>query len=182
MDIGARAYEQFLAGDEEQMTIIVEHYGNPLLLFINSYVHNYHTAEDLMEDCFVELLLKKPNFRGESQFKTYLFQIGRNKALNFLKRSKHFTWVNADDVAHELWEEDTVFKRIEADETKRQLHDALKTLPDHYRQAVMLIYFEEFNYEEAAEVMDVSVKQIDNYIYRAKKKLAQELDRGEVLE
>lgn len=181
MDVGARAYELFLAGDKEQMAIIVEHYGNPLLMFINSYVHNYHTAEDLMEDCFVDLLIKRPDFRGESQFKTYLFQMGRNKALNFIQRSKHFTWVNSDDVEHELREEDDVFERIEADERKKELFQALKQLPDHYRQAVHLIYFEEFNYEEAAQIMDVTSKQVDNYVYRAKKKLAELLDRGEAM-
>lgn len=180
MDIGAQAYEKFLAGDQEQMAIIVEHYGNPLLMFINSYVHNYHTAEDLMEDCFVDLLVKKPHFRGESQFKTYLFQIGKNKALNHIKRSKHFNWVNADDVEHELKEEEDILGRMEADETKRTIHAALKDLPDHYRQALHLIYFDEFSYDEAASIMEVSKKQIDNYVYRGKKKLEKILE-GEVL-
>ena len=60
--------------------------------------------------------------------------------------------------------EDKVLK----DEQARQLHNALPKLKSEYRTALMLIYFEDMSYKEAAAVMHKTVKQIDNYLSRGK--------------
>lgn len=171
MEDSSILYQRFLNGDQEALTILVERYANPLILFINTYTKDYHTAEDLMEDCFVELLVKKPAFRGESKFKTFLFQIAKNKALNTINRKKRFIWMSEEDAQHELREEATVLDDLQASEEKRKLYAAIKQIPENYAQAIQLIYFEELTYEEAAEIMGKTKKQIDNYIFRGKKAL-----------
>ncbi|NLF20011.1 MAG: RNA polymerase sigma factor [Clostridiaceae bacterium] len=172
MDDARQLYEKFLAGDPAQLALLVERLGNPLLLFINSYVHDLATAEDLMEDCFVQLLVSRPQFHGQSQFKTFLFQIGKNKALNYLRRKQHFIWVNTDTAEAELGEDAGILQELELNERNQALYRAMRVLPADYRRAVLLIYFEELSYEECAKVMGKTRKQIDNYLYRAKKQLA----------
>lgn len=179
MDEASLLYKRFLSGDREALAKLVEEFGDPLLHFINSYVRDFHLAEDLMEDCFVELLVKKPNFRGESQFKTYLFRIGKNKALNQLKHSRLLTWVSDDDAVNELRQDPIGADTLIQDEKEQQIRDAIAGLPPDYARAVYLIYFEELSYEEAAKVMGKTKKQIDNYIYRAKKQLGTVLGKEE---
>lgn len=179
MDEGKRLYEAFLRGDKEAFAELVETLAEPLLLFINSYVHDYHLAEDLMEDCFADLLVKRPAFNGKARFKSFLFQIGKFKALNHLRRSRHFLWLSTDDEEKPLVlkEEAAVLPELIADESRRELYRAVNRLPENYRQAIYLVYFEDLSYEEAAAVMGKSKKQIDNYLYRAKDKLAEALGK-----
>ena len=75
MDNGASSYRRFRDGDESGLENIVNMYGDSLMLFINSFVNNLSLAEELMEDVFMELVVKKHKFKEESSFKTYLFKI-----------------------------------------------------------------------------------------------------------
>ena len=58
MDNGASSYRRFLDGDESGLTDIVNMYGDKLMLFINSFVNNLSLAEEIMEDVFMELVVK----------------------------------------------------------------------------------------------------------------------------
>ena len=88
MDNGASSYHRFLEGDESGLEELVEAYSDNLIFFINSFMNNLTLSEDLMSDTFLELILKKPRFVGDSSFKTYLFKIGRNKAFDCLRKQK----------------------------------------------------------------------------------------------
>ena len=93
VDTGAKAYSDYLNGDNEGLVIIVKTYSDSLVNFICKFVRDRQTAEDLMQDTFVELISKKNKFRNESQFKTYLFRIARNKAVDFIRKSSKTTFI-----------------------------------------------------------------------------------------
>ena len=101
MDNGTRCYHRFLEGDERALEEIVDLYNRKLILFINQLVNNLSDAEDLAAEAFLDLILKKPRFREESSFKTYLFSIGRNKALDLLKKQSRHASVPLDHRSEE---------------------------------------------------------------------------------
>ena len=84
-DIGESSYRQYLDGDKDKFKVLVEYYGANLIYFINGYVKNIFVAEDLMEETFCDLVYYKHRYKGKSSFKTYLFSIARNKAVDYLK-------------------------------------------------------------------------------------------------
>jgi RNA polymerase sigma-70 factor (ECF subfamily) len=98
MDNGTRCYHRFLEGDEGALEEIVDLYNRKLILFINQLVNNLSDAEDLAAEAFLDLILKKPRFREESSFKMYLFAIGRNKSLDFLRKQSRHASVPLDHV------------------------------------------------------------------------------------
>ena len=55
-------------------------------LYLNSIVNNMCLADDIVQETFVKLAIKKPKFNGKSSFKTWLYAIGRNTAINYLKK------------------------------------------------------------------------------------------------
>ncbi len=172
MDNGASSYRRFLDGDEAGLNEIVEMYGDNLMYFINGIVKNIEMAEDLMEDTFMELLIHKHNFRGESSFKTYLFKIGRNKALNALKRNR--IYVEFDDDLEDLQKlEDTII----TNEKNRHVKSAMSKLKDDYATVIHLLYFEDMSYDEIGKVMKKTNKQIKNLAYRARNSLKEILEK-----
>lgn len=168
VDRGMDAYRRFLDGDEGGLTEIIEVYGDGLLRYINSYVKDEMTAEDLLSETFLKLIVHRPRLRGESLFKTYLYAVGRNEALRFLRRRKREAvlgdWipdVHADDAYH------TVLRR----EQQRTLLEALGTISPQYREVLYLVYGEDLSCREAAAVLHKSSKQVTNLLYRGKQAL-----------
>ncbi len=164
MDEGAILYSKFLNGEETALAKLVEMYGDKLMLFINSIVGNLSISEELMEDVFMELIVKKHHFKGNSSFKTYLFQIGRNKALNEIKRNKKIAYL----VDTELEDTKRVEEEIIKTEEQKHLHEALAKLSKDYKTVLYLIYFEDMSYEEIEKVMKKNNKQVKNLAYRAR--------------
>ena len=82
MDNGASSYRRFLDGDDNGITEIVENYKDGLILYLNGYVNNIFIAEELTEDTFFRLVIKKPKYSGKSTFKSWLYAIGRNVAVD----------------------------------------------------------------------------------------------------
>ena len=91
MDNGASSYRRFRDnGDESGLVEIIRDYKDGLILYLTSIVGNVQTAEELAEDTFVLLGTKKPRDKGKGSFKTWLYTIGRNVAIDHLrKHSKH---------------------------------------------------------------------------------------------
>ena len=169
MDNGACSYRRYLDGDEAAFDEIMNLLFDNLVFFINRYVHDLYAAEDIAMDTFADLIVHKSRYDFRVSLKTYVFMVGRSRALNYLKRRKNRAVTSLEEMAQvEDVHADAAFLRAEDQEA---LSAALETLSDDMRAAVHLVYFEDLSYEEAACVMKKTAKQIDNLLYRAKKEL-----------
>ncbi len=176
MDNGESSYRRFLDGDESAFGEILDMYSENLIFFINRYVRNVSIAQELSEDVFVELLIHKRRYNFKTSLKTYLFTIGRNKAVSYLRkcqRHPEFAYEYIETESDRISLEDEFIKK----EQERLLHNALNRLNDDYRTALHLIYFEDMSYDQAGKVMKKSRKQIENLVYRAKQTLKKELEK-----
>ena len=180
----------------EKIEELVTLYREKLIYFIYRYVKDIDTAEDLAEDVFVEILLHPDRFREQSSEKTYLFAIGRNKAIDFIRKSSKLTLLNgAGDFSSEEEMEFIMRKRrddevllgsVEGDpeaellkkENAQELLDALQNLRPEYGEALKLRYFEGLSYDEIGQIMDKDRKQVENLIYRGKNNLRVLLEAG----
>ena len=171
MDNGASSYRRFLDGDESAFDEIMKGLFDNLVFFIDRYVHDIHAAEDIAIDAFSDLVVNKHRYNFKVTLKTYLFMLGRSRALNYIKHRKVIDFVELSEADKATSEQDTLEEIVLADERKRVVNNALNSLPDDMRVVIHLIYFEDLSYDEAAKVMKKNRKQIDNLLYRAKKEL-----------
>ena len=171
MDNGASSYRRFLNGDENAFDEIMKELFDNLVFFIDRYVHDIHAAEDIAIDAFSDLVVNKHRYNFKVTLKTYLFMLGRSRALNYIKHRKVINFVELTEADNISAEQETLEEIILEDERKRIVNNALNSLPDDMRVVVHLIYFEDLSYDEAAKVMKKNRKQVDNLLYRAKKEL-----------
>lgn len=174
MDIGKASYDRYLTGDDLGIGEIISEYKDGLILFLNSYVHNIITAEELCEDTFVRLAVKKPRFRGGSSFKTFLYSIAKNIALDYLRKNSNS--VPMEELA-ELKGKSDLEREYLKEEQKLALHSAMKRLRPEYERVLWLTYFEELSNKEAAAVMGKSTHAIETLIYRARNALKTQLEK-----
>ena len=171
MDNGASSYRRFLDGDRSAFDEILIAYRDGLTLFIDGFVHDTMTAEDIAIDVFTYLLTDPEKYNFSVTLKTYLYMLGRSRALDHLKRKRKRIIVAPEDAEAELADHDSLERTVLADERSRIVNRAIAKLPEKMRTAVYLVFFEDLSYEEAAKVMKMNKKQVDNLLYRAKGQL-----------
>lgn len=171
MDNGASSYRRYLDGDEAAFDEIMKLYRDNLTFFINRFVHDLDAAEDLAIDTFMYLIVHRYRYNFRTPLKTYLFMIGRSRALDYLKHRNKLTMVELSEAEGEIPQNVSLEELILLDERKQRLNRALSQLPEDMQLAVHLVYFEALSYEDAAKVMKKNRKQVANLLYRAKDKL-----------
>ena len=177
MDNGASSYRRFRdQGDESGLVEIIRQYRDGLIYYIFSIVGDIHAAEELCEDVFVLLGTKKPKDKGIGSFKTWLYTIGRNRALNYLKKHKEHTDISLDDLSEFSDERYSPERTVLIEQQRISLHDAMNRLKPEYRQILWLYYFEGFSLKEAAAILNKSVHSTETLIYRARQSLKSQLE------
>ena len=165
---------------KENITKLVETYRFPLLYFITSIIGNLTDAEDVVEDTFARMLFKKPRLKNEAAVKTYLFTSAKNSAMDYLRKTRRKR-KQESELSH-FTEKEIGFieEKICQTETQRELTAALHTLSTETREILYLQYFESLTPREIAKVTGRSIKQIYNITARAKKILAEKLQKEDI--
>lgn len=178
MDNGAESYRCFLQGDDKAFVEIIRDYKDGLILYLNGFVNNILTAEELTEDVFFKLVTKKPRFNEKSSFKTWLYTIGRNTAVDYLRRNSKQKEVSAEEIREIEDERLSLEQSYIKQEKLLYIHRALEKLKPEYKQVLWLVYFEDFSQKETAKIMKKSVHSIETLVYRARLALKAELEKG----
>ncbi len=177
MTNGDKLYRQYLSGDDDGLVELIRAYKDPLTRFLCAYVRDEWIAEELTEEVFFRLAVKKPRYDGKAVFRTWLFAIGRNLAYDHLRRQKRQSPVPfADlDILPSL---NTPDRTLEQKDMREKLYEALARLPLIQREALHLSYFAGLSGDGVARVMGKTRRQVENLLYRARKRLKAELVKG----
>jgi RNA polymerase sigma-70 factor (family 1) len=145
---------------------------NPLLRFAITLVKSKEQAEEVVSDVFINIWEKRKRINSISSLKVYLFIAVKNTALNYLSRQNKNLTDSIDEAGIE-------FKSIYFDpeqlmvtaEMVARIKVAIEQLPPKCKLIFKLIKEEELKYREVAEIMDVSIKTVENQITIALKKI-----------
>lgn len=173
---GASIYRRYLSGDDSALTELIRAYADGLTDFLTGVSGSAALAEELTEEVFFRLVTRRPRFRGESGFRTWLYSIGRNLALDSLRRQKRLAPEPPEEHI-ELQSPESPEGDLLRRERALTVRRALATLNPDYRQALELIYFQGFTNDEAARIMRKTRRQTENLLYRAKRALAGRLEK-----
>ena len=169
MDKGAEIYRRYIDGDETAFDELMKEFFFPLVFFVAGIVGDRDAAEDIAMDAFTVLVVSKGRYNPRYSFKTYLYTIGKRKAIDYLRHRKTIEIAPMDADAADDGE--SVEEKVLSDERSRALYAALDRLDEDRREAIHLFFFENMPYSEIARVMKKSEKQVANLIYRGKEAL-----------
>ncbi|WP_026663500.1 RNA polymerase sigma factor [Butyrivibrio proteoclasticus] len=145
----------------ERAAVLMDKYGNIILRVAYSYLHNMEDAEDILQDTLIQFLRNNPTFANDSHEKAWLITVASNLSKNkilYLKRRQ------SDELSEELV----------ADKDKEDLSyvwEAVKALPDKYREVVHLFYQEGYSTKEIAEILSRNESTVRSDLKRGRDKL-----------
>ena len=168
MDNGASSYRRYLSGDEDAFGELVKEYFDNLVFFVNRFVQDYEAAEDIALDVFTRLVVDRHRYNFRVSFKTYLFMLGRSRALDYIRHRNRHRSAELSEAAQIPDAAPTPEEKLLTDEKHKALHRALEQLPEQMRLVVHLTYFEDMSADQVAKVLKKNRKQVYNLLFRAK--------------
>jgi RNA polymerase sigma-70 factor (ECF subfamily) len=186
-NLSEQFFIQRLRNKEEQAyRELVERYSDLVYSTAYAIVQNELDAEDLTQECFVEITNAIYRFKGESKLSTWMYRIVTNLALYHLrskKIKKRFGFLfsiddteNKSNPINNLKSADTPHQILEQKEKSKILFSALNQLPENQRIAFVLHNMEQQSYKEICEIMELSLSAVESLIFRAKQNLRQQLE------
>lgn len=176
MDNGAGSYRRFLSGDDEGIREIINAYYDGLAHYLNAYVNNMDDAEDMAEETIIVLATKKPKFSGKSSFKTWLYAIGRNLAIDFIRCRPQETEQLPEELAGSAGGYGDAEEIYIEQEERERLYRAMDSLKPDYRRVLQLKFYEGKDLQEIAGLMGKTSAGTYHLFERAKKALRKKLE------
>ncbi len=156
-------------GDGKAFELLVE--GNYDMIFRVAYkwCGNKEDAEDIAHDACIKISNNIDNFRGDCAFSTWIYRLVVNVAKDFHKSNSRKQ--NRESAYVELNVIENSKPSGEDNIMVRELMKAVHSLKPKIRDAILLVYSEELNHAEAAEILDCSEKTISWRVFKGKKQL-----------
>lgn len=171
------------AEDQASLTILVKRYRNPLYNFVYRFLGNRESAEDIVQETFLRCLKHRHQYPAIEQVSTWLYTIAGNLAKTELRRRKRWHWVPtgpADDEERTPFYEPVDGEALpgEMTDTKtvhQSVKTAIQTLPDEFRDAVVLRDLNGLSYEEIAKIIECPVGTVKSRVNRGRSRLQRNL-------
>ena len=159
-------------GDKDAMRVLFARHNVRVFRFLTRIVGNDATAEDLLNEVFIEVWRNAGRFEARSQVSTWILAIARFKALAAMRRRQHD---ELDDEASEMIEDTADDPEVAVQKTERSalLQQCLKQLSIAHRQVVDLVYYHEQSIEEVAEIIGVPASTVKTRVFYARKRIAE---------
>jgi len=175
-------------GDEQALRELIEKHQGAVYGTISKMLGDPIEAQDLAQQVFLRVYRAAGSYRAMAQFKTWMFTIVRNLVFNEHRRRSRASfvplhplasenetsggWNNVDlpDLANKSPRENVLEQ-----ETMRAIDRAILALPEQQRWAIVLRRYDEFSYEQIAEMMNTSVPATKSLLFRARETLRKAL-------
>jgi RNA polymerase sigma-70 factor (ECF subfamily) len=160
-------------GDRKAFANLVERWQTRLINFFYRSTGNRADAEDLAQETFVELYRSASRYEARGSFRAFIFTLARRRLIdNYRKKSRRpLEYLDPTEFIMEQQAEPT----DHCDEIEEAFHQALSTLPDNQRIAILMLQQQGLSYEEIAEALDASLSAVKTWIHRARTHLREAL-------
>lgn len=175
------------AGDADAFGALVEKYAGRIQRLVRGFIRNEKDAEDVVQDSFVKAFARLDRFDGRSAFFTWLYRIAANTSMDHNKKIRRRQPALSLDATRE--DEDGIAAIAPAakgpsplqgaitKELRRSIDEAMASLPDIYREVVVLREMEGLSYDDMARALAVSRGTIESRLFRARERLRARLAR-----
>jgi RNA polymerase sigma-70 factor (ECF subfamily) len=178
--------ERLRQGEDEAFEELLRTYEDPVYNLVYRLLNQPVDAPDVVQEIFVKVYRNLGHFQGKSTLKTWIYRIAVNEAYNhrrwFSRHKKNEVGISASDENH-LGLSDVLPDRcrspfdLTADhETRALIEEALLKINPVFRSAVVLRDIEDMNYDEIAEVLQISLGTVKSRIMRGREALRVELE------
>jgi len=173
--------EQLINGDKKSFEIIFKTYYKRLYQYALKYINDPIKADDMVQDCFFHLWVKRSQIDASKPIRNYLFIITKNKCLN---------WIKANNIRYqhkEIWKLSKINEQLQQLDFMKDEEESLfelmykdlliqiEELPEQCQKVFKLSRFDNLKNKEIANELNISIKTVEKHISKAIKQLKSNL-------
>lgn len=145
---------------------------------------NYSDAQDLAQEVFVRAYKGIKSFRNEADFGTWLHRIAINQYLNLRRKEKNNNHLSLDEplstdegemLRQVAASSDDPVETVEREDLRQLVSTGLERLPPEFKAVLVLREFNDYSYEQMADIMECSLGTVKSRLNRARKALRNEI-------
>ena len=179
----ARSDEELLVayrtGEPKAFEVLVERYRNDLVQFLQRFLGSRAAADDVFQDAFLQVHLSADSFDASRRFKPWLYTIAANKARDFHRRRRRRSAVSLSaPVGSVDGRETTLVDLLGGDDTEidahllgeekqRMVKQVVDDLPPHYREILLLSYFQKLSYNQISDSLQIPLGTVKSRLHSA---------------
>lgn len=171
-------------GDLQAFDYLMGKYQSRIYALLYNMTSNKEDAEDLLQEVFLKAYKALPRFKGKSSFYTWIYRIGVNTAINYVKKRKKRQGLSLDhlDLAVErdpalvqLASQETPDRNLGLKELQKKLNSALQTLSEKHRTVVIMHDIQGMPHHEIGEILGISSGTVRSRLFYARQQLQSQL-------
>lgn len=170
-------FSEIHEGKEAAFNELFRRYYYRLVVFCRQYVKQQEPAEEIASELFVKLWLRRSMLKGILNPDVYLYTAVKNASLNLIRGNRKYNHISVEEEncggMYELSNSHT--PDVENKELAALLDQAVRALPEQRRIIFRLIKEDGFKSREVARILNISVRTVENQMYKAVKVLADNL-------
>lgn len=167
----ATIYRIAVHDDASAFRDLYNFYFQDIYAFVLGYVKQKEMAEEVVSDVFVKIWEARGRLQEIRFFKTYLFKAAYNQSMTCLEKEKnkkgHQFPLNESTGQYLHVSEETPESHLIGEELHSKLQEVIMALPDGCRTAFLLVKDQGMKYQEAAQVLGISVHTVENQVLKA---------------
>ena len=164
-------------GDDPRLAFeeLMTRYESRLVNFLNRYVGNLQTAENLAQETFLRIFNTRKKYEATAKFKTYLYRIATNLAIDEFRKKNRRREELKEDFNHEPSVKLNPHEATIKKERAEIVREKLMAMDEKYRVVLVMKWFEGLKYEQISKVLGLSVGTVKSRVHYALKKLEVDL-------
>ncbi|PYV01257.1 MAG: hypothetical protein DMG10_18270 [Acidobacteria bacterium] len=177
------AIERCKNGDREAFGLIVQKYMKPAYYVALGYVGRPDDALDISQDAFINAFRHIKRFDSSKSFFPWFYSILKNLCLNHLSRSRRRKEDSIDQMVEEEGQSRIPVETVNPEQGAVQrdievrIGKALQRLRPKEREIIILQHFQDYSYQEIADLLGIPIGTVMSRLYSARRELRRELER-----
>ena len=154
-------------GDLDKLGLLFDRYKKALFGFFYGMNKDADLSEDLVQNVFVRILRYRTVFRGDGEFRTWMFHIARNVSHDHYRKKRIDARSSIEDWQDQLSEGTNRFTEYQHEEEMELLAVAMSRLPEEKREVLLLSKYQDKKYKEIAELLGCTESAVKVKVFRA---------------
>ncbi|MBK5278130.1 MAG: RNA polymerase sigma factor [Bacteroidia bacterium] len=158
-------------GDLDRLGMLFERHKRPLYGFFYGLTREQELSEDLVQNTFFRILKYRHLFRGEGDFKAWMFHIARNVKHDHYRKNKVNLKDDLEKWQEKLGHDENRSTEMQQEEEQQMLSMAMDRLPVEKREILLLTKYQEKKYQEIGEILGCTEGAVKVKVFRALQEL-----------
>lgn len=170
---------QFRLGNNDQNALkdLFDHFSKRLFHFAYTIIHSREFAEEIVEDVFIQVWLKRIKLSTLENLTWYMYVTTKNISCNYLRKYNKINHIDVDELTLPYYKVDATPEELMiSHETLKKVNKIINDLPPKCRIIFKLIKEDGLKYKEVAGLLNLSSKTVENQMGIALKKLHAAID------